>query len=277
VRPPGRIVAINNRGMRVADAADISDQKPPGKFRILMLGDSTLAGTRVGNAELYSSLLEKKLNDACGAAKFRVMNMGVNGWGPFHEGAFVRKFGTFEADVAMICGPIYNCYRPLYGLEILPFFPARHPPRLALEHVAYTLIWQYRQGVLGPSHWVEAETAPAQALKGVEAYGAMAEFLQKNNAEVMFQMLPHSSTTLGQSVDPADPAQMLMEKVRERVRGLGVYANLAGPIFQGVTPVKEIYHDGVHFDRRGHRLYADYLFEQIREHSPRVKNALERR
>jgi lysophospholipase L1-like esterase len=273
VRHPGRIITINNHGMR---AADIADQKAPGQFRILMLGDSTLAGTRVSNDELYSSLLEKKLNEAAGSAKFQVMNMGVNAWGPFHERAFVRKFGTFQADLAIIGGLVYNCYRPLYGLESLPYFPARHPPRLALEHVAYTLLWQYRHRVMGPEHWLEGETAAAQALKGVEAYGEMAEFLQKNNAETMFQMLPGMHTTLGQPVGLTDSAQMLMEKVRGRVKALGIYANLVGPIFKGVTPVKEIYHDGVHFDRLGHRLFAEYLFEQLREHSPRVKKALER-
>jgi hypothetical protein len=270
VRHPGRIIEINNHGMR---AADVADRKAPDHFRILMLGDSTLAGTRVSNAELYSSLLESKLNKAAGSAKFQVMNMGVNGWGPFHERAFVQKFGTFEADVAIICGPIYNCYRPLYGLESLPFFPARHPPRLALEHVAYTLLWQYRHRVMGPAPWMESE---AQAFKGVEAYGDMAEFLQKNDAEVMFQMLPPKQITLGHPPDPADPGSMLIEKMRERLRASGVYANLAGPIFKGVTPANEIYHDAVHFDRLGHRLYADYLFAQVREHSTRVKKALER-
>jgi hypothetical protein len=222
-------------------------------------------------------MLEKKLNEAAASARFQVMNVGVNAWGPFHERGFVRKFGTFQADVAIICGPIYNCYRPLYGLESMPFFPARRPPRLALEHVAYTLLWQYRERVLGPApYYATSETATTQALKGVEAYGDMAEFLQKSDAETMFQMLPNMRATLGQPVDPADPAQMLMEKVRERVKALGVYANLVGPIFRGVTPANEIYHDGVHFDRLGHRLYADYLFEQLREHSPRVKKALER-
>jgi hypothetical protein len=276
VRHPGRVIRINNRSMRTSGAADVADVKAPGQFRILMLGDSTLAGTRVSNDDLYSSLLEKKLNESADSAKFQVMNMGVNGWGPFHEGAFVRKFGSFEADLAVICGPIFNSYRPLYGLESLPFFPARHPPRLALEHVAYTLLWQYRHGILGPPPWMHGETAMAQALKGVEAYGQMADFLQKNNVEVMVQMLPSKEATLGSPIDPVDPQLVLFGKVRERVGALGVYAHMAGPIFNGVTPADQIYHDAVHFDRLGHRLYADYLFEQLREHSARVKKALER-
>jgi hypothetical protein len=126
---------------------------------------------------------------------------------------------------------------------------------------------------MGPAPWMVSE---AQAFKGVEAYGDMAEFLQKNDAEVMFQMLPPKQTTLGHPPDAADPGSMLIEKMRERLKASGVYANLAGPIFKGVTPANEIYHDAVHFDRLGHRLYADYLFEQLREHSTRVKKALER-
>jgi hypothetical protein len=237
-----------------------------------MLGDSTLAGTFVNNDELYSSLLEKRLNEAAGAPVFEAMNMGVNAWGPQHELGFVKKFGSFEADLAIICGPVTNCYRPLYGLDRLPFLPANHPPRLALEHVAYQLVWQYRQGALGRAPWELGEAAVIQASNGVEAYGKLAETLQNQGAEVIVEMLPDKAVVLGLKAAGVDP---LFESVKQRVGQLGVVSNCVGPIFKGVEPTKELYHDPVHFGRLGHRLYADYLFEQLRKHSPRIKKALE--
>src|SRR5207249_3377369 len=87
VRYPGRVIAINNHSMR---SPDLTPQKAPGHVRILMLGDSTLMGTYVSNHELYSTLLEKKLNTAAGAPIFEVLNMGVNAWGPLFRPAPLR-------------------------------------------------------------------------------------------------------------------------------------------------------------------------------------------
>ena len=270
VRHPGRIIKINNHSMR---SPEVTETKLPGHFRILMLGDSTLAGTRVSNGELYSSLLENKLNAAAGARVFEVMNMGVNAWGPHHELGFVKKFGIFQADLAIICGPVGNCYRPRYGMERLPFLPASHPPRLALEHVAYQLLWRYREKMLGAPPFTQGGAVDIVSAKGVEAYGELAEYLQQHGAEVLVEMLPVSEVTLGLSSDsPQDP---LFDKVAERVGRTGVIANLAGPIFRGAGPVKKIYHDGVHFERLGHQLYADYLFERVRHHSGKIKEALD--
>jgi len=167
---------------------------------------------------------------------------------------------------------VTNCYRPLYGLERMPFLPANRPPRLALEHVAYQLVWEYRQGALGRAPYEIGDAAVEQANKGVEAYGELAELLQKQGAEVMVEMLATRMVVLGLTEQGPDP---LFEKVKQRVGRLDVFANCAGPIFKGITPAKALYHDAVHFDRLGHRLYADYLFEQLRQHSTRIKKALE--
>ncbi len=271
-RHPGRIITINNFGMR---SPDLPPVKPPGHVRILLLGDSTLAGTWVSNDELYSSLLEKKLNAAAGAPVFEVLNMGVNAWGPFHELAFVKKFGTFDADVAVICGPIYNCYRPLYGLERPEFFSADHPPTFALQQVVYQLFLQYRSKQLGMPPWGRAGAhADAQALRGFEAYAELARTLQQQGVEVLVQMLPSKSETLGAARDPG--TQGLVEQLKQQMLPLGVPAECAGQIFKDAKPAAKVFHDHIHFDRLGHRLYADYLAGRILELSPRIKKRVER-
>jgi len=271
-RHPGRIVSVNNYGMR---SPDVPPVKTPGHVRILLLGDSTLAGTWVSNDELYSSLLEKKLNAAAGAPVFEVLNMGVNAWGPFHELAFVKKFGAFDADVAVICGPVYNCYRPLYGLERPEFFSADHPPKFALEQVVYQLFLQYRSKQLGPPAWGRAgEHAEAQALRGLEAYTELARYLQQQGVEVLVEMLPSKAETLGAARDAG--TQGLVDQLTQRLAPLGVPVECAGEIFKDVMPATKLYHDHVHFDRLGHRLYADYFAGRLLQLSPRVKKGLER-
>ena len=263
-RHPGRIITINNFGMR---SPDITPHKAPGHFRILLLGDSTLGGTHVSNEELYSSLLQSNLNATAGAQVFEVLNMGVNGWGPFHEFGYVKRFGTFDADLAVICGPVWNCQRPLYGLERTPYYPAARPPRLALERVLYDLCWWYRAKCLGPPVWLGEE----QRRLGIEAYAQLAQHLQQHGAEVFMEMLPSSSATLGLTDDA--PARQMAAQIAERLRLLDVPVECAGPIFKGVKPAQKVYCDGVHFDRLGHRLYADYLAARLGKISPRLKQA----
>jgi hypothetical protein len=266
VRHPGRIITINNFGMR---SPDIAPHKAPGHFRILTLGDSTLAGTWVSNDELYTSLLQSNLNVAAGAQIFEVMNMGVNGWGPFHELGYVKKFGSFDADLAIICGPVWNCQRPLYGLERTPYYPAARPPRLALERVLYDLCWWYRAKCLGPPAWLGEE----QRRLGLQAYADLARLLQQQGAEVVVEMLPGAGATLGLADDAS--AQGVATQLRELVGPLGVPVECAGPIFKGQPPGQKIYHDAAHFDRLGHRLYARYLADRLSQLSPRVRKALE--
>jgi len=272
VRYPGRVITVNAQSMR---AGELASPKAPGRLRILMLGDSTLAGTRVSNPELYSSLLEERLNAAAGKPAVEVLNLGVNAWGPFHMLAFVKKFGAFEADLAVICGPVWDLVRPLYGLERLPFFPATRPPRLALEHVAYELLWRYRERVLGPpAEQAILERMEAQCREGIGAYAELARLLQRHGAEVVFEMLPPASDTFGATTNAL--AQRLFGELAASLAGVGVAANCAGSVFRDAKPAARVYYDGVHFDRLGHRLYGAYLADRLRTASSRLKPVLAR-
>ena len=119
-----------------------------------------------------------------------------------------------------------------------------------------------------PPSWRSEE----QRRLGIEAYVELARLLQQHGAEVLMEMLPCSSATLGLMDDV--PAQQMAAQIAERVGKLGVPVECAGPIFKGAEPAKQIYHDGVHFDRLGHRLYAAYLAKRLSQMSPRVKQAL---
>jgi lysophospholipase L1-like esterase len=253
----------------------IGPAKSAGHIRILMIGDSTLAGTKVSNAELYSSLLENKLNQLAGKKSFEVLNMGVNAWGPLHERAYVRKFGTFNADLAIICGPVANSFRPKYGLELLPFSTAERPPQTALGHVAYEMMWRLRERALGAPSWAfPGPIQDAQAEEGAEAYLDMAKIFQRHGAEVHMEMLPARQVTLGQGNDPN--GERLFAHIRHRMAEAGVMPNCAGPIFKDAKYPKKIYHDGVHFDHYGHQLYAQYLLERLTENSAKIRATLGR-
>jgi hypothetical protein len=271
LRHPGRVVSINSHGMR---SPETGAAKATGITRILMIGDSTLAGTKVSNGELYSHILEEMLNERAGKRRFEVLNMGVNAWGPLHQEAFISKFGTFDADIAIICGPVANVFRPRYGLERLPFSPAGNPPKTAIGHLAYELMWRVRERTLGLQPWaLEGPAQDAQAGQGTAAYRRMAEMFQAAGAEVRLEMLPARNVTLGGAEDPF--GERMFAPIRESMAGIGVEAYLAGAIFKDAADPERVYYDGVHFGEYGHGLYAGYLFGRLMENSPSIRRALD--
>ena len=269
VRYPGRTIQINRYGMR---SPDFPEPKPADEYRILMLGDSTLAGTRVGNHEIYSSLFEAQLNRNSTGKKFRVLNAGVNAWGPLHMLAYVQKFGSFDSDLAMILGPVQDVFRPKYGLGRLSFSPSSGPPRLALEQLLFELVWRYREATLGRPDWNYGPNTDKQTLEGTEGYVQMGKVLQQAGAEVYYEFLPGSSATLGREQDPG--SQELFGRMAARLRQDGFSAYLTGPIFAQEKHKNQIYYDGSHFGRLGHRLYAEHLYRQLRERVSAVRENL---
>src|SRR5439155_10072558 len=101
-------------------------------------------------------------------------NMGVNAWGPFHELGYVARFGTFSADLALICLPAGDVYRPMYGLEVAPYFSSHAPPRLALEEVLRYVMWKYFDVTKGQ---YSPEGRMYQRGQGVRAYAELARHL----------------------------------------------------------------------------------------------------
>ena len=269
VRYPGRTIQINRYGMR---SPDFPESKPADEYRILMLGDSTLAGTRVGNRELYSSFLEAQLNESSTGKKFRVLNAGVNAWGPFHMLAYVQKFGSFDSDLAMILGPVQDVFRPQYGLGRLSFSPSSGPPRLALEQIFFELVWRYREATLGRPDWNYGPNTEKQTLEGMEGYVQLGQLLRKSRAEVYYEFLPGSVATLGREKDLG--SQELFGRMADRLRQDGFEACLTGPIFEKEKQKEQIYYDGSHFGRLGHRLYAEHLYRQLRQKVPAVRENL---
>jgi len=97
--PTGIDAIANSRGHR-DDEVDIP--KPPGIFRILMIGDSFTVGANVEQAEAYPQQLEQILNGPDGP-KIEVVNSGVGGWGPFQYTEYLKNYGAqFEPDLVVV-------------------------------------------------------------------------------------------------------------------------------------------------------------------------------
>ena len=96
-----RPITINADGMR--DRA-FQIPKPPGVFRVAVLGDSIVFGWGVGDEENFPKLLERYLNAAAQpGARFEVLNFGVPGYNTAMEATqYERKGRKYGADVVLI-------------------------------------------------------------------------------------------------------------------------------------------------------------------------------
>jgi hypothetical protein len=259
----GGVVATNAFGMR---SPEVDREKPPGTFRVLMLGDSTLyGGSYVDQEDLYSSQLRERLNRRGGPGKVEVLAMGTNGWGPFHERAYINspRFGTFGADLAIINLPIDDINRPLYGLMSVPFFAVQEPPTLGLEEVMNHLMWRYRSAHSG----LDDAWEQRQSQHGIHEYGNLVDDLQKAGCEVMMFTLPSRSPGLGGPEEPRETRWRGQLDATVTKRGARSY--FAAGFFQGRGTADELYHDNVHLLPKGHRIYAEFLEQKITAESAR--------
>ncbi len=71
--------------------------KPPGGFRILVLGDSLSFGYGVAQAQTYPKVMEAGLG-----AGFEVLNFGVGGYNPYNEAALFADVGvSYQPDLVL--------------------------------------------------------------------------------------------------------------------------------------------------------------------------------
>ncbi len=74
-----RHVSINSLGFRDRER---EARKPPGVFRIVILGSSNTYGADVDNDETYPAQLERLLNERGGPTRFEVWNAGISAYVP---------------------------------------------------------------------------------------------------------------------------------------------------------------------------------------------------
>ncbi len=121
-------VRINSLGFR---GQEISPEKPPGVFRICVLGDSFIEALQVDESETFCVQLQALLNSApsSGSAspEIEVINCGVSGYGTAQELLMLQNYVMpLRPDVVLLAifpeNDIRNNSRILDGAETRPYF-----------------------------------------------------------------------------------------------------------------------------------------------------------
>ena len=77
--------------------------KPPGLYRILVVGDSFTVGDQVPVEQTYPGVLQRRFDADYGPGKIEVVNAGFPGYGTVNEARWIAKFGAaLEPDLVVV-------------------------------------------------------------------------------------------------------------------------------------------------------------------------------
>lgn len=93
-------IRINALGVRDEEEIGL---KAPGERRIVVLGDSLVLSVQVAQEQTFCELLERRLNARASAGvRYRVINAGVQGYGPVEEWLFFRSLAAaLQPDIVL--------------------------------------------------------------------------------------------------------------------------------------------------------------------------------
>jgi len=117
----GTVVRTNRWGMR---DRDYSLHRPPGTFRIALVGPSTAMGSGVEQDESFEARLEERLNAEArqrGSGSIEILNFGVAGYSALHMlYQLDRKVFAFEPNMALFIGHAIDMERASrYWIEMM--------------------------------------------------------------------------------------------------------------------------------------------------------------
>ena len=283
---------INAQGVR--EDADIGP-KAPGERRIVVLGDSLVMSVQVESQQTYCHLLEQKLNAAGSGTRWRVINAGVQGYGPVDQWLFYRHFvEQFQADVVLVVAFVGNAAAAIDKESWLDgdarppeaaheSLPAR-AQRVVRSSIVYQLMrmrWdQLRARFISPTREPALSTyladPPPTVGRGLEvtrkAIGRIADRAAANHAKTAVVLMPArfqvEDGDFGRlSAAIADAGGTLVrnaatDRYRDALAPLGLPTyDLLPVLFAQPQRENLFFQRNVHLTERGHRVVADALFQ----------------
>jgi len=129
-------IAINPQGVR--DDAPIGP-KGPGERRVVILGDSLVLSVQVDLAQTFAKHLERGLNAVEGGGPWRVINAGVQGYGPVDEWLFYKHVvDALDPDLVLLMVFVGN--DAVEAFDKQTWIDADGPPAAATSDAAASLV-----------------------------------------------------------------------------------------------------------------------------------------
>lgn len=194
-------VRINSEGLRDREHSKV---KPPGTFRIAVLGDSYVEALQVPAEDAFWSVLESRLSQCAGfgGRNIEVINFGVSGYGTAQELITLREqVWQYEPDLVLLAlttnNDITDNSRALKQTDEIPYFVYRDRQLVLDDSFRATPAFRFRQSM--PSRlgrWFRDSSRVIQALHQAQyaLKHRLAERRARMKAAMHMQELPPQQT-----------------------------------------------------------------------------------
>jgi hypothetical protein len=259
---------INSQSMR---SPAITEPKPAGEFRLMLIGDSVTYGTtHVDQSKIFASLLRRDLPEIMGRP-VEVLNASTGAWAPENEWGYLRSRGTFDSDeVAFVIntGDLDQPFNP-GSLGPATGYPAHDPP-LAMEElfVRYILPRVHHTSAPVDAGAAAAAEFDANAANHVlDSLAAAAAFARHRNAGFAIIYCGWPGPQWSTDAYRAAFDRLKGWAAEHRVPVIDTSPYLAA------RPASEVFQDGMHLRALGNELMTHAIEDHFRELSPGAARA----
>lgn len=230
----------------------------PDELRVLVMGDSVVnGGSPTDDADLATAILARRLGERSGAP-VQVMNASAGSWSPGNLLAYLRRFGTFDADLVVL---VYNSldWGEVVHSDLGPEQPTSRP-WLALQEVVtnYAPRLLARVGLVRtPPDAVAPD--PARAEQSLNAIRETIALLRQRGVPVVAVQHLRWTETTGTPLEGH-------ARIGQTLRELGVETIQAVDAFRLIGPTA--YRDDIHPNAKGQEVLAKVLEIAVRAGLP---------
>ncbi|HWO87542.1 MAG TPA: SGNH/GDSL hydrolase family protein [Gemmatimonadales bacterium] len=246
----GRSFRTNRWGMR---DRDYELAKPPGTYRVALLGQSYVAGDGVSDGETFDELVEDRIaeEDSAGARRVQILNFGVGSYSQLQQLLLLHdRVFEFQPDVVMVVGNPGDAQR-----------------------LAIHLVQQVRRGVAPPWPVVQDVLTRAGVTRSVRETEALSRLAPFRDELLAWTLREIAAACRLRDVRPVwvylslperGPAPAVIEAMRDTALAAGFHVLDWSDVYDG--------HDWAtlraspwdfHPNARGHELIAERLYHHL--------------
>lgn len=253
VRRFGNRIEIDRYSLR---SESFTEKRSDDTLRVFLLGDSIINGNWwTDQARTISALVEKQLkSDLEGSfERIEVLNASANSWGPRNQLAYLKRFGTFEAQIVVLAMNTDDLFATAPTSLVVGrdrSYPDRKPKSALFEIFNYFLFSS--QPIAGMAE-VNAEKGDRVGLN-LEAIREMKSIAERAKAQFMLVITP-----LKREIDESSQKDY-ERKARERLAEFTQTEQIPYidflPLFRAAQQPENLYRDRIHLSPEGDLLVS---------------------
>lgn len=254
----GKRIAINEYSMR---SPAIAPKREDATLRVLLLGDSVAnGGWWTDQSDTISEMLRRQLTQMLSNQTVEVLNASANSWGPRNELAYLKRFGTFGAQVVVLLINTDDLFATApSSLQVGRDrnYPARKPALALVELVGRYL----RPAPPDPDY--KAQMKALQAEPGdrvgfnLQAIQQIQALVQRNGGDLLLVMTPLLRETSAQA-GPRDYEQEARQRLAQFAQAQSITYIDFLPIFNDTQP-EPLYRDHIHLSPAGNQVVSETM------------------